>query len=164
MTKKGKKKPNIVEDDSDSEMAEAAPVKKVEIIYEDMKAITGDEPNFKWVHMFHMLKENKVPEAGLDDLAMYENILRSGITKVGTRPEILPCAEVIGWILPRVDTTGMIINDEENKGVASFSPAFISATYNLPEKETSVTTEWVKSQNLDYTATMKMMAAERKMF
>ena len=59
--KKGNKKPKIVEYDSDSEMAEAAPMKRVEIIYEDTKAINGAEPNFKWGQLFHMLKEKKVP-------------------------------------------------------------------------------------------------------
>ena len=48
MTKKGKKNPNIVEDDLDLEMAEFVPVKRVEIIYNDMKSITHVEPNFKW--------------------------------------------------------------------------------------------------------------------
>ena len=47
MTKKGKKKPKIVEYDSSTEMAEAALVKRVEIIYKDMKAITRADPNFK---------------------------------------------------------------------------------------------------------------------
>ena len=75
MTNKGKKKPKIVEYDSDSEMVEAAPMKRVEIIYEDTKAITGVESDFKWGKMFHMLKEKKAPEAGLEDLAVYENIL-----------------------------------------------------------------------------------------
>ena len=75
MTKKGKKKPKIVEYDSDTEMAEVAPVTRVEIIYEDMKAITGVEPEFKWGLMFHMLVEKKVLEARLEDLAFYENIL-----------------------------------------------------------------------------------------
>ena len=60
MTKKGKKKPKIVEYDSDTKMAEAAPVARVEIIYEDTKAITGTEPEFKWGQMFHMLVEKKV--------------------------------------------------------------------------------------------------------
>ena len=113
-----------------------------------MKAITGADSEFKWGHIFHILVEKKVLEAGLEDLALYENILRSGITKVATRPEILPCAEVIGWIFPRMDTTWMMINDEENKGVASFAPSFISVAYFLPEKEISMTTEWVKRLNL----------------
>ena len=136
----------------------------MEIIYEDTKAITGAEPNFKWGQMFHMLKEKKVPEAGLEELALYENILRYGITKVATRPRIIPCAEVIGWILPRIDTTGMIMNDVENKSFTYFAPAFISTTYILPKKETNLIIEWVKSLNLDYTATTKMMVAEGKTF
>ena len=58
----------------------------------------------------------------------------------------------------------MMINDEENKGVASFAPAFISAAYNLPKKEISMTTEWVKSLKLDYTVTTKIMVVEGKKF
>ena len=41
--------------------------------------------------------------------------LRSGITKVSNRPEIFPFTEVIGWILPKVDAIGMIMNNVEDK-------------------------------------------------
>ena len=58
----------------------------------------------------------------------------------------------------------MIINDEEGKLVASFAPAFISATYSLLEKEISVKMEWVKSLKFDYTATTKMMVAGGETF
>ena len=40
MTKKGNKKPKIVEYDSDMGVAEVLPAVKTEIVYEDMKAIT----------------------------------------------------------------------------------------------------------------------------
>ena len=73
-----------------------------------------------------MLKEKKVPEAWLEDLFLYDNILKSGITKVSTRPNIFPCLEVIGWILSKVDATGMIMHNMEDKGFASFTPAFIA--------------------------------------
>ena len=118
MTNKGKKKANIVDYDSDEEVVEA-PTRRIEIIYEDTKAINGAKLEFKWGQIYHWLVESKVPEARLEDLALYDNILRSGITKVTTRLEMLPCAEVIGWILPRIDTTGMLMNDVENKGFAS---------------------------------------------
>ena len=111
-----------------------------------------------------MLVEGKVPKTGLGDLALYENILRSGITKIATRPEIFPCAEVTGWMLPKIDTVGMMINDEEGNAVGSFTPAFISAAYSLLEKEISVTTEWVKILKFDYIATTKMVVAEGKTF
>ena len=56
------------------------------------------------------------------------------------------------------------MNDEENKGFTSFALAFISATYNFPKKEISVTTEWFKSLKLDYIATTRMMVVEGKTF
>ena len=59
-------------------------------------------------------------------------------------------------IPPRVDVTGMMMNDEENKGFASFALAFISTSYNSPKKEISVTTEWVKSLKVNpYTFIVK---------
>ena len=105
-----------------------------------------------------------MPEAGLGDLALYENILRFGLTKIATKPEVFPCAEVIGWILPKIETVGMIINDEEGKPVASFALALISKAYSLPEVEISVTTDWVKSTKFDYTTTVKGMMTEGKTF
>ena len=133
-------------------------------MYGDTKAITGAEIELKWGQIYPMLVESKVPEAGLGDLALYKNILRSRITKIATRPEIFPCAEVIGWMFPKIDTVGMMINDEEGKPVAYFAPAFISTAYSLPEKELSVTTKWVRSLKFDYIATTKMMVAKGKTF
>ena len=66
--------------------------------------------------------------------------------------------------MPRVDATGMIMSNVENKVFASFTPAFLATTYSLPEKETSVTTKWVKILKLDYTTTTKMMVAEGNTF
>ena len=74
MTKKGKKKVKIVDSNSD---AEISPTPRVEIIYEDTNSVTGAESEFKWGQIYHMLVEKKVPEAGLEDLDLYENILRS---------------------------------------------------------------------------------------
>ena len=82
MTKKGKKKAKIVDYDSNTE---GSPTPSVELIYEDTKSVTGAEPEFKWGQIYHMLVEKRVPKAGLEDLALYDNILRSRITKVSTR-------------------------------------------------------------------------------
>ena len=164
MTKRGKKKAKIIDYDSNAEVAELAPVPRVEITYEDTKVVTGAEPEFKWGQIYHLLVEKKVPEAGLEDLALYDNVSRSRITKVTNRPKIFPCAKVIGWILPRIDTTGMLMNDAENKGFASFTSAFLSAAYSLPKTEVSVTTEWVKGLKLDYAATTKMMMVDENNF
>ena len=100
----------------------------------------------------------------MEDLVIYDNILKYGITKVSTRPYIFPCPEFIGWILSKVDTVGMIMYDVENKGFASFTPTFIEKTYSLPPSEVSMTTDWVKGLTLDYMAATKMMVAEGKTF
>ena len=68
MTKKGKKKAKTVNYKSD---AEITPTPRVEIIYEDTKSITRDEPDFKWGQIYHILKEKKIPEVGLEDLFLY---------------------------------------------------------------------------------------------
>ena len=77
---------------------------------------------------------------------------------------MFPCAEVIVWILPRVDAAGMIINNVEDKGFASFTPAFIAKAYSLPPSEISMTTEWVKNLKFDYIGTANIMVAEGKTF
>ena len=85
MTKRGKNKSKIEDYDSDAEVTEIASIPRVEIIYEDTKEITVADPEFKWGHIYHLLVEKKVPEAGLEDLALYDNMLISRITKVTTR-------------------------------------------------------------------------------
>ena len=112
MPKKGRKKLKIAKSDSDVDIAEVSPAVKVEIVYKDIKSVTGVEPELKWGQIYPMMVDKKVPKDGLGDLVLYENILRSGLTKIATRPEVFPCAEVIGCIFPKIDTVGMIINDE----------------------------------------------------
>ena len=112
----------------------------MELIYEDRKSIIGAEAEFKWGQIYHMLVENRVPEAGLEYLGLYDNIIRSGITKVSTRLEMFPCAEVIGWILPRVDLAGKLMNNVEGKGFSSITPGFITKAYSLPTSEISMMT------------------------
>ena len=138
MTKKGKRKAKIVDYDSDVEISLTP---RVEIIYEDTKLVIGAEPEFKWCRIYHMLKEKKVPEGGLEELLLYDNILKYGITKVSTRAYIFPFLEVIGWILSKVDAMGMIVYNVEDNRFSSFTPPFVAKAYNLPPSEVSMTTD-----------------------
>ena len=78
--KGGKKKAKVHEEDLDVEV-----LPKMEIIYQDTNAITWNELEFKWGHIYHMIKDHNVPDAGLEDIPLYVNIRKSGITKVSTR-------------------------------------------------------------------------------
>ena len=79
MPKKGKKKAKAAEEDSDLEI-----MPRIVIVYEDSKAVTGAEPDFKWGQIYPMIKDQKVLDVGFEDIPLYENILRSRITKVTT--------------------------------------------------------------------------------
>ena len=78
-----------------------------------------------------MLKDQNIPNAGLEDIPLYVNIRKSGITKVATCPHLFPCVEVIGWILPQANASSMIISNIEGQNFSSFTPAYISKACKL---------------------------------
>ena len=86
---------------------------------------------------------------GLEDLPLYDSIIKSGITKESMHPELFLCAEVIGWILPLIDSTTMIISNTEGKVFASFTLEYITKSYKLPTPQTMMTDDSVKILNLD---------------
>ena len=104
MSKGQKKKAHVAEGEPDVEI-----ITKVEYIYEDTRATTGVEPDYKWGEIYRMIANQNVPDVGFEELTIYANIEKSAMMKVATRPELFPCSEVIGWILPREDVTTMIL-------------------------------------------------------
>ena len=57
-----------------------------------------------------------------------------------------------------------IMNNVEDKGIPSFTAAFIEKPYSLHTSKISITTKWVKNLKFDYIGTSKMMVAEGKTF
>ena len=106
MSKRQKKKDPIAEGEPDVEI-----ITKVEYIYEDTRATTGVEPDYKWGEIYRMISNQDVLDAGFEELTIYANIDKSALMKVATRPEMFPCSEVIDWILPRADVTTMILKN-----------------------------------------------------
>ena len=90
---KGKNKARDTEEESDLEI-----LPRMEINYEDTKAVTRARLELKWRHIYPMIKYQKVPDVGLKDIPLHGNIMRSGIMKVAMHHEIFPCAKVIDWI------------------------------------------------------------------
>ena len=66
-----------------------------------------------------MISRQSVHDVGFEDMHTYTNIERSALMKVATRPDLFPCSEVIGWILPRADVIRMILANTEKKGYAT---------------------------------------------
>ena len=124
------------ETEKKAQVAEEEPkvkvITKVEFIYEDTKSTTRVEPKYKWGEVYRMISSQSVPDAIFEDTYIYTNIERSTLMKVATRPNIFPCSEVIGWILPRADVTRMILENTEKQGYATYNPAYVSMAYHLP--------------------------------
>ena len=104
MSKRQKKKAPIVEEQSEVEI-----VTRVEYTYEDTKCIVGVEPEYQWGEIYRLITRREVPDIGFEEETIYANIERSSLMKIATRPELFPCSEVIGWILPKADVTTIIL-------------------------------------------------------
>ena len=106
MSKRQKKKAHVAEGEPEVEI-----ITKIEYIYEDTKATTRVEPDYKWGEIYRMIANQNVPDVGFEELTIYASIKKSALMKVSRRPELFPCSEVIGWILPRADVTMMILEN-----------------------------------------------------
>ena len=95
------------------EEPEVEVITKIEYIYEDTKCISGVEPEYHWGEIYMLITRKEVPDMGVEEEGIYSNIERSSLMKIATRPELFPCSEVIGWILPRADVTTMILENVE---------------------------------------------------
>ena len=84
--------------------------------------------------------------------------------KIATRPEIFPCSEVIGWILPRADVTTMILENVDKQGYAAYSPGYVSLAYHLLEAQVYLTKDWLKAIKMDLVETLKRMLIPGKNF
>ena len=105
-----------------------------------------------------------MPDAGFEELTIYSNIEKSALMKVATRPELFPCFKLIGWILPRVDVTTMILANTAKQGYAAYSPGYVSLAYHLPPAQVYLTESWLKEINLDLVETVKRMMILGKNF
>ena len=123
MSKRQKKKAPMVEGEPKVEI-----ITKVEFIYEDTKATTRVEPDYKWGEIYRMIANQNVPDAAFEELTIYANIEKSALMKVATRLKLFPCSEVIGWILPREDVMTMILENTAKQGYATY----VSMDYHLP--------------------------------
>ena len=105
-----------------------------------------------------------MPDIGLEEESIYANIERSTLMKVATRPELFPCSEVIGWILPRADVSTMILGDVNKQGYAAYSPRYVALAYHLREAEVFMSDDWLNNIRMDLIETMKRMMLTGKNF
>ena len=139
------------------EEPEVEVVTKTEYIYEDTKCISGIEPEYQWGEVYRLITRREVPDMGLEEESIYANIERSSLMKITTRPELFPCSEVIGWILPQAYVTTMILENVERQGYAAYSPGYVALAYHLPEAQVFLSDDWLNNIRMDLVETLKNM-------
>ena len=159
MSKRQKKKAPIVEEESEVEV-----ITRVEYTYEDTRCTIGIEPEYKWGEIYRLISHHEVPDTGFEEETIYAKIERLALMKIATRPELFPCLEVIGWILPMVDVTTMIMENTDKQGYAAYNPGYVSLAYHLPESQVYLTKDWLKEINIDLIETLKIMLVPGKSF
>ena len=146
------------------EEPEVEVITKTEYICEDTRCTTGVEPEYKWGEIYRLITHHEVPDTSFEEETIYANIERFALMKIATRPELFPCSEVIGWILPRADVTTMILANTDKQGYAAYSPRYVSLAYHLPEAQVYLTEDWLKEINLDLVEMLKRMLVPGKNF
>ena len=106
MSKRQKKKDHVAEGEPDVEI-----INKVEYVYEDTRATTGVEQDYKWGEIYRTISNQDVHDVWFEELTIYANIEKCALMKVSTRLELFPCSEVISWILPKAYVTTMILEN-----------------------------------------------------
>lgn len=91
------------------------------------------------------VREDKYPELPLQpgekntDAGVYQTIRRSCLHKVAARPALMPCAEILSWLISHANVENRLIKDENGKAIASFQPSSLELYYKFPKPETSLT-------------------------
>ena len=104
-----------------------------------------------------MILDQEVPDAWFEELTIYANIEKFALMKIATRPELFPCSEVIGWILPWADVTTMILENVERQGYAAYSPEYVALAYHLSEAQVFLSDDWLNNIRMDLVETLKRM-------
>ena len=68
-------------------------------------------PNINGGEVYRLITHREVLDTSFEEETIYANIERSALMRVATRPELFPCSEVTGWILPWADVTTMILEN-----------------------------------------------------
>ena len=84
--------------------------------------------------------------------------------KIATRPELFPCSEVIGWILPWADVTTMILENADKQGYVAYSPGYVALAYHLPEAQVFLSDDWLRNIRMDLVETLKRMLLSGRHF
>ena len=88
---------------------------------------------------------------------IYKKIIKFGLHRAVVKTSVLPCPDVIEWIIRKIDHENRSIINYENKSVASYKASIFNHMYHLKEAHIKVTHEWLKQkkESADFLTIMK---------
>jgi hypothetical protein len=74
-------------------------------------------------------------------------MIKFGLHKDVVKTPVLPCPDVIEWIIRNIDHEHRSILNYEDKSVASYKDSVFKQMYHLKEAHIKVTPEWLKQKS-----------------
>jgi hypothetical protein len=79
-----------------------------------------------------------------EDFEMYQNILKSSIHIIASRPQLFPYNKIAQWCLKKFDVSMKSIMRKKKTKLASLRPEDISSIYHLPTPTFSLNEHFLK--------------------
>ena len=95
---------------------------------------------------------------------IHKNIAKSGLHWAEAKTPVLPCLNVIEWMIRRIDNEIRNILNFEDKHVASYQAPVLNQLYHFKEAQLKVTLERLKdeTESVDFLSIMKGWWSEGK--
>ena len=75
---------------------------------------------------------------------VYRNIIKSRLHRSVMKTLVLPCLDVIEWIIRKIDRRHRLILNYEGKSVSSYKSSVFNQMYHLKEAYIKVSPKWLK--------------------
>jgi hypothetical protein len=120
------------------------------LTFGDTEASTGSKVVLPhWGDLYRKISQEDylefTPHNNLDvrilDDQVFPNIRRSYLHRVACRTPVLPCIEILGWIIDHADTVKCMVNNVEGECVGVFLPVEVQKYYKLRDPEERLNTD-----------------------
>ena len=84
-----------------------------------------------WNEMYMIFSNSYFPKDD-EGLVVYQNIKKSELHSIATRPNIMPYNDIVQWVFSHLETNTPTIMNEERNPIASLNPYDTHMMYQLP--------------------------------
>ena len=122
-------------------------------IFVDIECKVDKNVTFTWNSLFQAFQDKDFQILLQDDVStelskeVYKNIIKYELHRATVKTLVLPCSDVIEWIMRKIDHQHRSILNYEGKIVDSYKDSVFNKIYHLKETYIKVTLEWLKQKS-----------------